>query len=117
MHDTHPGNQRRHAASSGAAASLPVARVTNISAALSLLKDKGVWIAAADQDGEQADQVNLRGAIAIVIGSEGQGISRLVREHCDYRAKIPMKGQTGSLNAAVAAAVLMYEKLRQDGVK
>lgn len=101
-------------ASSGAAEVLPVVKVTNIAAALDELKGRGVWIAAADADGDPADKVNLTGAIAIVVGSEGEGISRLVLEHCDMRARIPMKGQTGSLNAAVAAAVLMYEKTRQD---
>jgi len=104
-------------ASSGAAEVLPVARVTNLSVAIEELKEKGVWIAAADANGDPADKVDLKGALAIVVGSEGEGISRLVLEHCDYRASIPMKGQTGSLNAAVAAAVLMYEKRRQDGAQ
>jgi 23S rRNA (guanosine2251-2'-O)-methyltransferase len=78
------------------------------------LKDKGVWIAAADVSGKNADEVNLKGPLALVIGSEGEGISRLVLENCDLVASIPMKGETGSLNAAVAAAILMYEKVRQE---
>lgn len=100
--------------SSGAAEFLPIVKVTNISAALKELKDKGVWTVAADVGGDRADTLKLDGAIALVIGSEGEGISRMVLENCDFKASIPMKGQTGSLNASVAAAVLMYEKLRQD---
>lgn len=100
--------------SSGAAELLPVVKVTNISTALKELKDKGIWITAAHSQGETADSIDLSGAVAIVIGGEGEGISRLVLENCDYKAAIPMKGQTGSLNAATAASVLMYEKTRQD---
>lgn len=100
--------------SSGAAELLPVVKVTNLNAAIQELKEKGVWITAADVSGQRADRVNLKGPIALVIGSEGEGISRLVLENCDLNASIPMKGQTGSLNAAVAAAVLMYEKVRQE---
>jgi len=102
-------------ASSGAAELLPVVKVTNITTAIKKLKERDVWVAAADASGDPADKLNLTGPLAIVVGSEGEGISRLVLEHCDYKARIPMKGQTGSLNAAVAAAVLMYEKARQDG--
>lgn len=100
--------------SSGAAELLPIVKVTNLNATIKELKDKGVWIAAADVSGQRADQVNLKGPVALVIGSEGEGISRLVLENCDLNASIPMKGQTGSLNAAVAAAILMYEKVRQE---
>jgi 23S rRNA (guanosine2251-2'-O)-methyltransferase len=100
--------------SSGAAELLPVVKVTNLTETIKELKDKGVWIAAADANGEPADKLNLKGALALVVGSEGEGISRLVLENCDYKAKIPMKGSTGSLNASVAAAVLMYEKQRQE---
>ena len=103
--------------SSGAAEILPIVKVTNLTETIKELKDKGVWIAAADAEGEPADSINLKGAIAIVVGSEGEGISRLVLENCDYRAKIPMKGSTGSLNASVAAGILMYEKTRQDNKK
>ena len=101
-------------ASSGAAELLPVAKVPNLSAAIKELKDNGIWIAAADPDGANAQTASLSGAIALVIGAEGAGISRLVRENCDFAVRIPMKGQIGSLNASSAAAVLMYEKTRQD---
>ena len=66
-------------------------------------------------EGQSAAAIDMKGAIAIVVGSEGEGLSRLVVQNGDFKARIPMKGQTGSLNAAVAAAVLMYEKVRQDG--
>jgi 23S rRNA (guanosine2251-2'-O)-methyltransferase len=101
-------------ASSGAAERLPIVKVTNLTMTIKELKDKGVWIAAADVSGKNADEVNLKGPLALVIGSEGEGISRLVLENCDLVASIPMKGETGSLNAAVAAAILMYEKVRQE---
>jgi 23S rRNA (guanosine2251-2'-O)-methyltransferase len=100
--------------SSGAAELLPIVKVTNLTETIKELKDKGLWIVAAETSGERADTLNLKGAIALVIGSEGDGISRLVLENCDLKASIPMKGQTGSLNASVAAGVLMYEKARQD---
>ncbi len=101
-------------ASSGAAETLPVAKVTNLIAAIDELKSKNVWIVGADTQGKDAADIDMKGAIAIVVGSEGEGISRLVRENCDFLARIPMRGQTGSFNAAVAAALLMYEKTRQD---
>ena len=100
-------------ASSGAAEYIPVVKVTNLNAAVNELKDKGVWIVAAETSGQSADTLDLKGPVAFVIGSEGAGISRLVLENCDVRACVPMQGKTGSLNAAVAAAVLMYEKTRQ----
>lgn len=104
-------------ASSGAAEMLPVAKVTNLIATIEELKSKNMWIVGADMEGKDAAQIDLKGAIAIVIGSEGNGLSRLVRENCDFLARIPMKGKIGSLNAAVAAAVLMYEKIRQDALE
>ena len=97
----------------GAAEYTPVARVTNISAAIEKLKKEGLWICAADMDGEPLYQADLRGALGIVIGSEGEGISRLVRENCDFAVSIPMAGEINSLNASVAAGVIMYEALRQ----
>ena len=103
--------------SSGAADLIPIVKVTNLVATIEDLKQKNIWTVAADPEGQDAHTVDMKGAIAIVIGSEGEGISRLVLEHCDFKARIPMKGQTGSLNAAVAAAVLMYEKIRQESVK
>ena len=97
----------------GAAEYTPVAKVTNIAATIDELKEKGLWITAADMDGQSMYDIDFKGAIALVIGSEGNGISRLVREKCDFIASIPMKGEINSLNASVAGAVLMYEALRQ----
>jgi 23S rRNA (guanosine2251-2'-O)-methyltransferase len=109
-----PLNTSVFKASSGAAEYIPVARETNITTTLQKLKDNGLWIAAAVMDGQPAQKVDLKGALAIVIGSEGEGIGKLVEESCDYRISIGMRGQIGSLNASVAAAVLMYEKRRQE---
>ena len=91
----------------------PVAKVTNIASTIDDLKKEGMWIAAADMDGEEMYKVDLTGSIGLVIGSEGEGISRLVREKCDFIESIPMEGEINSLNASVAAGVLMYEALRQ----
>lgn len=99
--------------SAGAVEYTPVAKVTNISKTIDDLKEKGLWIAGADMDGEEMYKVDLKGALGLVIGSEGEGISRLVREKCDFIASIPMGGDINSLNASVAAGVLMYEALRQ----
>ena len=101
-------------ASSGAAEVLPVVKATNLNAVIDELKSKNVWIVGADMEGKDVESIDLKGAIAVVIGSEGDGLSRLVKEGCDFLARIPMKGKTGSLNAAVATAVIMYEKVRQD---
>ncbi len=97
----------------GAAEYTPVARVTNISAAIEELKKAGLWVCAADMDGEPLYKSDLKGALAVVIGSEGEGISRLVRENCDFAVSIPMRGEINSLNASVAAGIIMYEALRQ----
>lgn len=99
--------------SAGAVEYTPVAKVTNIASIIDDLKKEGMWIAAADMDGEEMYKVDLTGSIGLVIGSEGEGISRLVREKCDFIASIPMEGEINSLNASVAAGVLMYEALRQ----
>lgn len=99
--------------SAGAVEYTPVAKVTNISKTIDDLKKRGLWIAGADMDGEEMYKVDLKGALGLVIGSEGEGISRLVREKCDFIASIPMGGDINSLNASVAAGVLMYEALRQ----
>lgn len=99
--------------SAGAIEYTPVARVTNIAQTIDKLKDRGLWIAGADMDGEEMYKSNLTGALGLVIGSEGEGISRLVKEKCDFLVKIPMFGDINSLNASVAAAVLMYEASRQ----
>ena len=101
-------------ASAGAAEHLPIARVANLSAAIETLKKAGVWVYGAAAEGASPLwKTDLTGSICIVIGSEGDGISRLVREHCDVLVSIPMKGEISSLNASAAAAVLMYEALRQ----
>jgi len=99
--------------SAGAIEYTPVCRVTNLTRTIEEIKAKGVWVTGADMDGEPMYNIDMKGAIALVIGSEGKGISRLVKEKCDFVASIPMKGQVNSLNASVAAGVLMYEALRQ----
>ncbi len=103
--------------SAGAIEYTPVAKVTNIGQTLDLLKDKGLWIAGADMDGQTMYDIDLKGALGLVIGGEGSGLSKLVREKCDFIAQIPMKGQIGSLNASVASGILMYEALRQRDYK
>lgn len=99
--------------SAGALEYTPVAKVTNIASTIDELKEAGLWITAADMDGQSMYDIDFKGSIGIVIGSEGNGISRLVREKCDFIASIPMNGEINSLNASVAASVLMYEALRQ----
>lgn len=103
-------------ASAGALEYLPVARVTNLTAAIRELKEKGVWIFGTAAGGDTPLYgADFRRPCAIVIGSEGEGMSRLVAEQCDYRISIPMKGNISSLNASAAAAVLLYEAVRQRG--
>lgn len=100
--------------SAGAIEYVPVCRVNNLSQTIEKLKERGLWVAAADMDGTSEHfKANLKGKMAIVVGSEGAGISRLVKEHCDYVVRIPMKGAVTSLNASVAASILMYEVFRQ----
>lgn len=99
--------------SAGAIEYTPVARVTNITQAIEELKKAGLWIACADMDGQDMYKVDLKGPMALVVGGEGQGVGKLVKESCDLVAKIPMMGDISSLNASVAAAVLMYEAVRQ----
>ena len=99
--------------SAGAINYTPVAKVTNISRTIEELKEKGIWFACADMSGELMYTCNLTWAIGLVIGSEGSGVSRLVKEKCDFVVKIPMFGQIDSLNASVAAGVLSYEIVRQ----
>ncbi len=99
--------------SAGAVEHLPVARVTNLVRTIDALKEKGVWVFGADMDGQQWEQTDLTGSIALVIGSEGFGISRLVKEHCDGILSLPMRGKVNSLNASVAAGILLYEAVRQ----
>lgn len=100
-------------ASAGAINYTPVAKVTNLAKTIDDLKEKGIWFVCADMDGEVMYRQNLTGPIGMVIGNEGSGVSRLVKEKCDYMASIPMKGDIDSLNASVAAGVLAYEIVRQ----
>jgi len=102
-------------ASAGATEYCKVARVSNLAGAIDRLKDEGLWICGADMAGKPMGEVRMEGALALVIGGEGEGISHLVKEKCDFLAKIPLAGPIDSLNASVAAAVLMFEKRRQDG--
>jgi 23S rRNA (guanosine2251-2'-O)-methyltransferase len=103
--------------SAGALNYTPVAKVTNITKTIEELKEQGIWFVCADMDGEVMYSQNLTGPIGLVIGSEGEGVSRLVKEHCDYVTRIPMKGDIDSLNASVAAGVLMFEIRRQRDFK
>ena len=99
--------------SAGALNYLPVARVTNLARTIQELKQEGIWFVCADMDGTVMYDLTLTGGIGLVIGGEGSGVSRLVREKCDMTARIPMFGQIDSLNASVAAGVLAYEIVRQ----
>ena len=100
-------------ASAGAINYTPVAKVTNIAKTIEDLKKEGIWFVCADMDGEVMYRHNLTGPIGLVVGNEGSGVSRLVKEKCDYIASIPMKGDIDSLNASVATGVLAYEIVRQ----
>ena len=99
--------------SAGALNYTPVAKVTNLAKTMEELKERGLWFVCADMDGESMYRLNLTGPIGLVIGNEGEGVSRLVKEKCDFIASIPMKGDIDSLNASVAAGVLAYEIVRQ----
>ena len=99
--------------SAGALNYTPVARVTNLARTIEELEEKGIWFVCADMDGQPMYDLNLTGPIGLVIGNEGAGVSRLVREACDFTASIPMQGDIDSLNASVAAGVLAYEIVRQ----
>ena len=100
-------------ASAGALNYTPVAKVSSLKAAMEQLKKEGLWFVCADMDGERMYRLDLKGPIGLVIGSEGEGVGRLVKETCDMTAAIPMKGDIDSLNASVAAGVLAYEIVRQ----
>jgi 23S rRNA (guanosine2251-2'-O)-methyltransferase len=99
--------------SAGALHYTPVAKVTNIAKTMEELKERGMWFVCADMGGETMYKLNLKGSIGLVIGNEGEGVSRLVKEKCDFIASIPMKGDIDSLNASVATGVLAYEIVRQ----
>ncbi|MDD3243266.1 MAG: 23S rRNA (guanosine(2251)-2'-O)-methyltransferase RlmB [Eubacteriales bacterium] len=100
-------------ASAGAVEHVPVCRVTNLVRAIDTLKQAGIWIMGADMNGKPAYETDFAQPLALVIGSEGEGMRRLVREACDGIVSLPMSGKTGSLNASVAAGALMYEVVRQ----
>lgn len=100
-------------ASAGAAVCLPVVRVGNLVSTMEELKKRNVWITCADMDGESWCSLDFTGGVALVIGSEGKGVSRLVREQCDFVASLPMRGQINSLNASVAGGIILYEMARQ----
>lgn len=105
-------------ASAGAVEYMPVARVGNLASALDELKEKGIWVYSADMDGKNWCETDFAGGVALVIGSEGNGVSRLIREKSDFIVSLPMKGKITSLNASVAAGILMYEVSRQrSGIK
>jgi 23S rRNA (guanosine2251-2'-O)-methyltransferase len=104
-----------YGASAGAAAWVPHAVVTNLTRALGQLKEAGFWIYGADMDGTPAPEAKLTGKVALVLGSEGKGLSRLVRDTCDVIVSIPTRGRLDSLNVSVSAGVLMYEVRRQQG--
>ncbi len=103
-------------ASAGAINYTPVAKVTNLTQTIQALKKEGIWFVCADMDGTMMYDLDLKGPIGLVIGSEGEGVSKLVKETCDFTASIPMKGDIDSLNASVATGVLAYEILRQRGI-
>lgn len=100
-------------ASAGAVEYVPVARVSNITDALREMKKRGVWVYGLDMDGEAWCSVDMKGAAAVVVGSEGRGISRLVKEQCDFIVSLPMRGHITSLNASVACGIVLYEAARQ----
>lgn len=99
--------------SAGALNYTPVAKVTNLTATMEDLKKKGMWFVCADMGGELMYRLNLKGPIGLVVGNEGEGVGKLVKEHCDMVASIPMKGDIDSLNASVATGILAYEIVRQ----
>ena len=102
-------------AAAGALNFMPIARVTNLNRAIDELKARNIWVIGTAMDGEDALRADLTGPVALVIGSEGEGISRLTLEKCDRTISLPMKGRIESLNASVAAGILMYEVVRARG--
>lgn len=103
--------------SAGASAWVPTATVPNLVRAAELLKDAGFWVYGADMEGKPVDKLSLTGRLALVMGSEGSGLSRLLRERCDAMVSIPSRGRVDSLNVSVAAGVLLYEAARQRGAQ
>lgn len=104
-------------ASAGATEYMRIARVSNISKTIEELKESGMWFACADMSGMEMNEANLKGSIGLVVGNEGRGVSRLVKEKCDFVVKIPMRGHIDSLNVSVATGVLLYEIDRQRKIK
>lgn len=104
-------------ASAGATEYMRIARVSNISKTIEELKESGMWFACADMSGMEMNEANLKGSIGLVVGNEGRGVSRLVKEKCDFVVKIPMRGHIDSLNVSVATGVLLYEIDRQRNIK
>ena len=101
--------------SAGASANMLIARVGNINNCLDVLKKQGVWVYCLETGGKEMTTLNLKGSIAVVVGSEGKGVSKLTRENCDDTVSIKLKGKVNSLNASVATAVVVYEIVRQRG--
>lgn len=101
-------------ASAGAVMHMKIARVPNLSQCIEMLKKENIWIAGADMQGQAMYQAPMKGALALLLGSEGDGLSPLLRKNCDFLVSIPMQGELNSLNVSNAAAILIYEKLRQD---
>ena len=99
----------------GATSHIKIVRVTNLAQTIEKLKESGIWIYSVDMDGADYTKTDLKGKIALVIGNEGKGLSRLVKEKSDFTVSIPMKGHINSLNASVAASILMFEAVRQRG--
>lgn len=104
-------------ASAGAVSHTPIVKHTNITSAIKELKDNGFWCVCADMDGESMYDIDLKGKVALIMGNEGKGVSRLAKEACDFVASIPMIGEIDSLNVSVATGVITYEILRQRGIK
>ncbi|MBQ3853220.1 MAG: 23S rRNA (guanosine(2251)-2'-O)-methyltransferase RlmB [Anaerovibrio sp.] len=99
--------------SAGAVEYVPVARIGNVVQTIKRLKEEGLWVAAADMDGTDYYEADMTGALLLIIGNEGHGVGRLVKEQCDFVVKIPMVGKINSLNASVAGSILMYEAMKQ----
>ena len=99
--------------SAGAASHLPVARVANLASTVEELKEQGLWVYGCDMEGENWCEVNFEGGVALIVGSEGRGMSRLLKEKCDVMVSLPMQGEISSLNASVAGGIIMYEVARQ----
>jgi 23S rRNA (guanosine2251-2'-O)-methyltransferase len=99
--------------SAGAASWLPVARVSNLAATIDMLKENGVWIYGTDGEGQSYTEVKLTGSLGLIVGSEGFGMGRLIKDKCDFLLSLPMAGKVNSLNASVAAGIFMYEAVRQ----